>query len=73
MAASIGLNVIPAPTGFQAKRPQTSLPIYAYLPKPENLKDSEMALHEWMGLLWNDLVQQVNNWTLSSTKTDVDQ
>ena len=73
MATSVGLNVIPAPTDFQAKRPQTDLPIYAYLPKPESLNDSEMALHEWLGLLWNELVQQVNNWTLSSTKTDVDQ
>ena len=73
MAKQAKLNVIAAPTDFQGKQPQTSLPLFAYLPKPENVQDSEAAIHEWLGIVWNEGIQKVKSWTLSSPKTDMDQ
>jgi Uncharacterized conserved protein len=73
MAKQAKLNVIAASTDFQGKQPQAPLPVYAYLPNPENLKDSEAAIHEWLGILWNEGIQKVKSWPLSSTKTDMDQ
>ena len=46
---STGLNVIPAPTGFQAQN--TLLP-HDFIPTAGALKDSHYAMHEWLGLLW---------------------
>ncbi len=73
MAKQAKLNVIAAPTDFQGKQPQISLPLFAYLPKPENVQDSEAAIHEWLGIVWNEGIQKVKSWTLSSPKTDMDQ
>lgn len=73
MAKQALLNVIAAPTDFQGKQPQSPLPFYAYLPKPEPLGDSEAAIHEWIGIVWNEGIQKVKSWSLSSTKTDMDQ
>ncbi|HJW02703.1 MAG TPA: YdcF family protein [Azospira sp.] len=43
-----GLEVVPAPTVF-AREPATPLD---YLPRPEGLRKSYQALHEWLGRFW---------------------
>lgn len=50
-----GLTVIPAPTQFVGKYAQEELPMYAYLPSGRYLMYSEMAIHEWIGQIWNSL------------------
>jgi uncharacterized SAM-binding protein YcdF (DUF218 family) len=46
-----GMAPIPAPAAFMAQMPQHSDPTL-YLPKASELLRSEMALHEYLGLLW---------------------
>jgi len=48
-----GIPVIPAPTQYVGRNPQTELPLYAYMPSGRYLMYSEMGLHEWAGQLWN--------------------
>lgn len=43
-----GLEVVPAPTCF-AREPATPLD---YLPRPDGLRKSYLALHEWIGRFW---------------------
>lgn len=44
-----GLNVIPAPTGFYSREPLTAKD---WLPQAEALRNTRLALHEWLGRLW---------------------
>lgn len=50
-----GVAVIPAPTQYVGRIPQSELPIYSYLPAGRYLMYSEMALHEWVGEVWNSI------------------
>ncbi|QTA82000.1 DUF218 [Desulfonema limicola] len=49
------LNFIPAPTYFQAKKIKTLF----CMPGSKGLKYSEMALHEYLGLIWSKLRGQI--------------
>lgn len=44
-----GFDVVPAPTGFIARRP---LDAASFIPSAAALRDSHYALHEWIGMLW---------------------
>jgi uncharacterized SAM-binding protein YcdF (DUF218 family) len=46
----VGLDPIAAPTGFISKKARR--PFY-YLPNSNNLTNSSIALHEYLGLLWS--------------------
>lgn len=46
-------NIIPAPAQYVGRRAQGEIPLYGYLPSGRYLMYSEMALHEWIGALWN--------------------
>lgn len=46
-------NVIPAPAQYVGRLVQGDIPLYGYLPSGRYLMYSEMALHEWIGTLWN--------------------
>ncbi len=48
-----GVQVIPAPAQFVGRNSQGDIPLYGYLPSGRYLMYSEMALHEWIGMLWN--------------------
>ena len=48
-----GLTIIPAPAQFIGRISQGDIPLYGYLPSGRYLMYSEMALHEWIGILWN--------------------
>lgn len=52
-----GFEVIPAPTELASRheRPRTLLD---WLPRTRALQDSYYALHEWLGLLWLDVLHQ---------------
>jgi len=50
-----GLNPIPAPTDFKIKYPYKILS----LPSGNNLKKTEIAWHEYLGLLWAKLRGQI--------------
>ncbi|MEW6071776.1 MAG: YdcF family protein [Planctomycetota bacterium] len=44
-----GLEVVPAPTGFRvAPRPE----LRDFLPSAKALRESSLALHEWIGIAW---------------------
>jgi uncharacterized SAM-binding protein YcdF (DUF218 family) len=49
----VGINPIPAPTQYVGRKEQSEIPAYGYLPSGRYLMYSEMALHEWIGQLWN--------------------
>ena len=49
----VGINPIPAPAQYVGREQQLSVPAYGYLPSGRYLMYSEMALHEWIGQLWN--------------------
>ena len=49
----VGMNPIPAPAQYVGREQQLSVPAYGYLPSGRYLMYSEMALHEWIGQLWN--------------------
>ena len=48
---SLGLNPIPAPTDFHKKEYST----YLKLPTPSAFVNSQVAMHEYLGILWNKL------------------
>lgn len=48
-------NIIPAPTQYVGRIAQEKIPLYGYLPSGRYLMYSEMALHEWIGRLWNSV------------------
>lgn len=47
-----GLGVVPAGLQFSDTRPDSILDL---LPTPAGLRDSSLALHEWLGILWYKL------------------
>ncbi len=47
---SIGLHPIPAPCDFKRKHST-----YTYLPNLESLNNSQTAIHEYLGLIWQKL------------------
>jgi len=47
-----GLDVVPAGLQFSGTRPDSILDL---LPTPAGLRDSSLALHEWLGILWYKL------------------
>nr|WP_321269803.1 envelope biogenesis factor ElyC [uncultured Tolumonas sp.] len=49
----VGMNPIPAPAQYVGREQQLQIPAYGYLPSGRYLMYSEMALHEWIGQLWN--------------------
>ena len=49
----VGINPIPAPAQYVGREQQLPIPAYGYLPSGRYLMYSEMALHEWIGQLWN--------------------
>ena len=49
----VGINPIPAPAQYVGREQQSAVPAYGYLPSGRYLMYSEMALHEWIGQLWN--------------------
>jgi len=50
---SEGLNVMPAGTGCKKA---TQLKWLHFLPHPEAFEMSYWAMHEWVGILWYDLI-----------------
>ena len=48
-----GINPTPAPAQYVGRQEQSEIPAYGYLPSGRYLMYSEMALHEWIGQLWN--------------------
>jgi uncharacterized SAM-binding protein YcdF (DUF218 family) len=50
-------EVIPAPTDLSSRREQPRT-LLDWLPRPRALMDSYYALHEWLGLLWLDVLEQ---------------
>jgi len=53
-----GMNPIPAPTGHKVKDSQTLDPLL-FFPKAENLLESEAGLHEYLGIAWAKLRDQI--------------
>lgn len=49
-----GLSPIPAPTDFLVKRSDT----FTLMPGSGNLEKSEAAIHEYLGIVWADLMGQ---------------
>ncbi len=47
-----GLNPVPAPTDFRSKKNFLAI---QYLPSPSHLEYSDLAVHEYLGLLWYKL------------------
>lgn len=47
--AYTGLEVVPAPTYFRARRP---LDLAGFIPNAHELDSSSYAIHEWIGLVW---------------------
>lgn len=58
-----GFDVIPAPTEL-ASRQQHPRNLLDWLPRPRAVMDSYYALHEWLGLLWLDILHLMRhmNW-----------
>ena len=50
-----GFEVIPAPTGLSSRRDQPPN-LLDWLPGPRAMQDSYYALHEWLGMLWFDVL-----------------
>jgi len=50
-----GFEVIPAPTDLASRQKQPRN-LLDWLPRPRALMDSYYALHEWLGLLWLDIL-----------------
>lgn len=50
-----GMSPIPAPANFMAKKPNWRKP-KTYFPRSRYLRMSELALHEYLGLLWSKLM-----------------
>jgi uncharacterized SAM-binding protein YcdF (DUF218 family) len=44
-----GLEVVPAPTGMRHAPP---LEVGAFVPSARALRESALAVHEWLGALW---------------------
>jgi uncharacterized SAM-binding protein YcdF (DUF218 family) len=49
----VGIIPIPAPTQYVGRLEQAAMPAYGYLPSGRYMAYSEMAVHEWIGQLWN--------------------
>lgn len=45
----MGTNPVPAPGDFKVER---SYNIFDFFPNPENLRNSDLAFHEYFGILW---------------------
>jgi uncharacterized SAM-binding protein YcdF (DUF218 family) len=45
----LGFEVVPAPTGFHERQPFFALDL---LPSAKGLRQSQLALHEWLGRAW---------------------
>jgi uncharacterized SAM-binding protein YcdF (DUF218 family) len=45
----LGMNPIPAPTNYLSKK---DYPAATFLPSPQNLLRSDLAVHEYLGLAW---------------------
>ena len=54
----LGMNPIPAPTGHEVKKKHGLSP-YDFFPNPGNLKNTEKAVHEYLGILWATLRGQI--------------
>ena len=50
-----GFEVLPAPTGFTSAGPEAGI-VDAWLPNADALFSTQIALHEWLGLLYSRLV-----------------
>lgn len=50
-----GFEVIPAPTDLASRQKQPRN-LLDWLPRPRALMDSYYALHEWLGILWLDIL-----------------
>lgn len=55
MAKQAGLQLIPFPTDYRGRLNQTAQPLYASLPSGQFLLNSDIAMHEWIGQLWQRL------------------
>ena len=53
-----GLHPVPAPTNYLARKKKALTPDY-FFPDADNLKKSEYAVHEYLGMLWARLRNQV--------------
>ncbi len=73
LARGVGLAVIPAPSDYVGRLAQAPIPVYGYLPSPRYLMYSQMAVHEWVGLLWTRLRGQSKAPALPRSITDMDQ
>jgi len=51
-----GFTVIPAPMGFSTDSPFSILQL---LPNADALRQSARALHEWIGIFWYQLRQEI--------------
>jgi uncharacterized SAM-binding protein YcdF (DUF218 family) len=58
MFKKLGMNPIPAPTGYEVKDNQRFNP-YSFFPDAGNILNSEKAIHEYIGILWAKLRGQI--------------
>jgi len=54
----LGMNPIPSPIGHIVKEGRELSP-YSFFPKAENLRKTELAIHEYLGLIWAKLKGQI--------------